>query len=400
MPAIAAVVVVASLAASPHAGLQVGPGGPQASGPVPTDPWPGWPIPPLRRTEPREYTAGLAIDIGAASELPQVTDPFTSTGGSITLEPVTADQWTVANLDRREVSLLLNGSPVSFESKIEGDPKLDHRRLVTSIPDGVVNALTFRAQWPTIAFNSEVDEAAASRIPWPRTWPAETARYLDPSLAIDSDNPVFREFVQQVAGDDLRRVPVYLAAKDLVRRTIGEFRNISGGQLVREGLGAVRGFRLQNASAAALASEGSPGDLVGTCVAVLRAAGIPARPVVGIYSGDGDRSKNKLPAGRTSLCVWAEFHLPGCGWVPFDPNEMRGSGLPQARLERPWRWFGSCNQLNRRVALAFDFAPIRHGFIQDWPAGWAWTISGQVRAPFRLVDVTTPILVSRGRVRP
>lgn len=400
MSLVAALVLAAATTATTTPAEAQAAGGRQAGRPVPTDPWAACPVPPLRRTEPREYTAGLAIDIGAVSEINQVADPFTSTGGSITLEPVVADNWTVADLDRREVSLRVNGSPVRFESKVEGDPKLDHRRLVADIPDGPINAVSYRVSWPVLSFNSEVDEAAAARIPWPRTWPTETQRFLAPSLAIDSDNPVFKAFVGQVAGQELRRVPVYLAAKDLVRRTIGEFRNIMGGQLVKEGLGAIRGFRLQNASVAARANEGSPGDLVGTCVAVLRAAGIPARPVVGIYSGDGDRSKNKLPSGSTTLCVWAEFHLPGAGWVPFDPNEMRGSGLPQANLQRPWRWFGTCNQLNRRVALAFDFAPIRQGFIQDWPAGWAWTISGQVQAPFRLVDATTPILVSRGRVRP
>ncbi len=399
MPLTAALIAALSLStislpASPE--MQAVPGGRA----TPTDPWPGWPPPPLRRSEPRGYTIGLAIDVGAASQLPQVPDPFTSAGGTITIEPVTAGNWTVADLDRREISLLLNGSPARFESRVEGDPTSDHRRLAISVPDGVVNALTMRAQWPAIAFNSEIDEAGAATIAWPRQWSPEAQPYLGPSMAIDSDAPLFRDFVASVAGDELRRVPVYLAAKDLVRRSILEFRNIQGEALAREGRGAVRGFRLQGASVAAREATGTPGDLVCVCVAVLRAAGIPARPVIGIYSGDGDRSDNKLPAGKTTMCVWAEFHLPGAGWVPFDPNEMRGSGLPQADVHKPWRWFGGIDQLNRRVALTYEFAPIRQGFIQDWPAGWAWTISGVVRAPFRLVDVTTPILVSRGRVRP
>jgi hypothetical protein len=375
-----------------------------ALGPAPTDPWPACPPPPLRRSEPRGYTVGLAIDVGATSQLPQVADPFTSTGGVITIEPVVAGNWTVANLDQREVSLRLNGSPAPFDVKIEGDPNADHRRLLISVPDGVVNAISLRATWSAIAFNSEIDEAAAATITWPRQWAPEVQSYLTPSFAIDSDQPVFSDFVAGVAGHDLRRVPVYLAAKDLIRRSILAFRNTSSEGLVREGRGALRGFRLQGASIAASTADGAAGgtagDLVCVCVGVLRAAGIPARPVIGIYSGDGDRSATKLPPGKTTMCVWAEFHLPGVGWVPFDPYEMRGSGLPQADLRKPWRWFGSIDQLNRRVAIAYDFAPVRHGFIQDWPAGWAWTISGVARAPFRIVDVTTPILVSRGRIRP
>jgi transglutaminase-like putative cysteine protease len=371
---------------------------PPAAGPIPTDPWPAWPPPPLRRSKPKQYTVGLAIDVGATSQLAQVTDPFTSTGGRLTIEPVIADPWTVADLDRCEIMLRMNGSPVAFDSQVEGDPNADHRRIAISIPDGQVNALSLRASWPAIAFNSEVDESAASSIAWPRAWTSESQSYLSPSLGIDSDHQIFRDFVAKVAGEDLRRVPVYLAAKDLVRRSIIEFSNVSGEALVREGLGAVRGFRLQGASMAANAGTGSRGDLVCVSVAVLRAAGIPARPVIGIYSGKGSRSDNKLPSGKSTLCVWAEFHLPGAGWVPFDPFEMRGSGLPQADVRKPWRWFGTIDQLNERVALTYEFAPVKQGFIQDWPAGWSWTISGVVRAPFRIVDVTTPILVSHGSV--
>lgn len=389
------------LSISPQAAPAAGqPGGQPPAGPIPTDPWPAWPIPPLERVKPRGYTIGYAIDVGATSQLPQVADPFTSTGGTITFEPAVADNWTVADLDQRQVTVRLNGSPVRSPSRLEGDPAGDQRRLIIDIPDGVVNAVSVRVTWPAIAFNSVVDERIAAGIAWPREWPAESRRFLSPSFAIDSDNMIFKEYVARVAGSELRRVPVYLAAKDLVRHAITEFRNVNGTVVVREGLGAVRGFRLQNASQAALSRNGSPGDLVSTCVAVLRAAGIPARPVIGISSGDAEPGETKQPLKQTAFCVWGEFHLPGAGWVPFDPWEMRGTGLPQANVHRPWKWFGTCDQLNRRVALAYDFAPVRQGFIQDWPAGWAWTISGSVRAPFRIVDATAPLLISRGPVRP
>jgi hypothetical protein len=53
-------------------------------------------------------------------------------------------------------------------------------------------------------------------------------------------------------------------------------------------------------------------------VALCRAAGIPARPVDGRWA----------TSARDDSLVWAEFYLPGYGWVPVDPTieSIRGSG--------------------------------------------------------------------------
>ena len=100
------------------------------------------------------------------------------------------------------------------------------------------------------------------------------------------------------------------------------------------------------------------------------------------------------------MCVWAEFHLPGAGWVPFDPWQMRGQGLSHKPVRDAWRWFGSIDDMNRRVALGYDFAPYAFGVTPDWPAGWSWRVNSRSFIPGQVTNVVSPILVSKGPIRP
>lgn len=63
---------------------------------------------------------------------------------------------------------------------------------------------------------------------------------------------------------------------------------------------------------------GKCGDIHSVYVALARSVGVPARDIFGI----------RIPAGKegdmtkTQHC-WAEFYLPGYGWVPIDPSDVR-----------------------------------------------------------------------------
>ena len=372
-----------------------GPGGtpPVATTPVPSDPWPAWPPPPIYRGNPRGYTAGLDLTVSIAGD--GSSGPLIDGGGgTLTMGIVNRDPFCVADLR----GLQTNARDSRF--KLVGPVDAAERQLVFQVPNEAVAALNFRATWPVIAFSSLVDEQAASSIAWPRQWDAEAMPFLAPSAFIESNNQVFKNFVARVSEGQLRKTPVYLAAKDLVRRTILEFRSISGSTMVSAENGFVRGYRVRGATVATEELAGSPADLTCACIAVLRAAGIPARPVIGMDHGRDHKDKSKLPKGRTSMCVWAEFHLPGAGWVPFDPWQMRGQGLPQKDVRSAWRWFGSIDDMNRRIALGYDFAPYAFGVTPDWPAGWSWRVNSRSFAPGLVTNVVSPVMVSHGPVRP
>lgn len=67
---------------------------------------------------------------------------------------------------------------------------------------------------------------------------------------------------------------------------------------------------------------GKCADISSVFVAVARAAGVPAREVFGLRLGQ---------PGQTDITdghhCWAEFYLPGTGWVPVDPADVRKAML-------------------------------------------------------------------------
>lgn len=68
---------------------------------------------------------------------------------------------------------------------------------------------------------------------------------------------------------------------------------------------------------------GKCADISAVYVAVARAAGIPTRDVYGL------RSTGKSGDITGDFHCWAEFYLPGTGWVPVDPADVRKAMLVQ-----------------------------------------------------------------------
>jgi transglutaminase-like putative cysteine protease len=70
---------------------------------------------------------------------------------------------------------------------------------------------------------------------------------------------------------------------------------------------------------------GRSADISGLFVALCRAAGVPARATFGIRMDDSELFKSLGAYGditREQHCR-AEFFLPGAGWVPVDPSDVR-----------------------------------------------------------------------------
>lgn len=64
-------------------------------------------------------------------------------------------------------------------------------------------------------------------------------------------------------------------------------------------------------------------DISSVFVAVARAAGVPAREVFGVRTGRDDGVTDMTKGHH----CWAEYYLPGAGWIPVDPADVRKAML-------------------------------------------------------------------------
>lgn len=140
----------------------------------------------------------------------------------------------------------------------------------------------------------------------------ELAQYLAPASKIESDAPQIRAIARKVAP-------------------YGQPKNAHETKAVaRAAYDFVRGHLTYNARAAS-ANKGALAGLqagTGLCeeyaslfVAILRAAGVPARIVNGFASDSKALVEYNGPTGlQGRRHQWAEFYVDGEGWIPVDPT--------------------------------------------------------------------------------
>ena len=342
------------------------------------------PTGPLERVNPRIYdvkydvtlttmVAYVLDDPRVQRPDPEFTDPaIIDWGGTFRLvdTPIIMPliyRGTFSAIDPETVKgeLFLNGRPdLTLRERFRVEDGLPHAVHLAVLPITAFEGKTVRwnVAFQTMVYASKIDDAAAARLTWPREWPAEVQDGLSPQMYIESDDPMFAEAVERVSEGKLRMVPPYLAAKDLIRYCLQEVMPVGSGQR-RGALGVLHGMNVEGARIAALEGRGSPHDLVCVCVAMLRAAGIPARPVIGVRENDRNRKV---------FASWAEFYLEGAGWIPFDPRKMRGSGAQHRDVQQPWPHFGSLDDLNEWIPLSYHFMPPRAVESPMYPAIWGW----------------------------
>jgi hypothetical protein len=305
---------------------------------------------------------------------PSVEFPASQLGLSLIVDGPSS-RIPIASLDG---SVRIDGTaiaPATLEQRLQPGIFEGNRMATVSLPGFAGQAVQWETSFRVESFNVRTDETRASAITWPREWPDELQRFREAEPLIESNDPAVQTLLREIAGGSLRQTPPFIAAKGIVRAAALLPRNFGSVCFVRGPMGSIGGIEVHGALPLIANGTGTPADTTCLAVALLRAAGIPARPVLSVtrYNNPKRYQQNQFGSGPW---VHGEFWLPEAGWIPFDPVMMRRQALRQMDLRRPWRGFASFDDLNELVPLAWSFLPPPPLQPAGWPAMWGSSLPG------------------------
>lgn len=249
---------------------------------------------------------------------------------------------------------------------------------------------------PMTCWETIFDEKTAAKAVWPAggAWPRMAQATFAPQAKIDvdeqgqpSNSQALKDLVSAwTQGKDPKSVSPLLLAKTFAGKVVEQFQPSGNGEDYDK-QGSFIGLLLQGPAETIRRGTGSPHDIVSVLVGAYRAAGLPARLVIG-YDETDNKGDNSTPftkrRGGVQLRSWAEFCLYDETnqtevWVPVDPIRMRRRSSKIPSFDQPWKYFGSHDELDSVMPFAFHFIPpttvISYGYA-FW--GWFTTPSSQI----------------------
>ncbi len=254
------------------------------------------------------------------------------------------------------------------------------------------NQMRFELSLPMTTYAVTFDEARARRIPWPKKpWPAIAASALLPQLFVESDDEAVRARVRQWTRNNPGAVAPALLAKILASRVMESYRQDNDPNHVSGRQGEFAGLPVKGAAQTARDGFGTPFDLATYLCAVYRAAGLPARIVVGydIAASLGGQlgiteirppceiNTNRNGISFPVLRVWVEFFLYNEAdqrgeWIPVDiARQFRISNRPPP-INQHWDFFGDNACLKYVAPISFHLHPPTTVVNAGPPALWGW----------------------------
>ena len=231
------------------------------------------------------------------------------------------------------------------------------------------------------------DEGAANKAVWPTAnkWSADARSAWDAQLGIEPGLPSVREALAKwCGGKPPQSVPPVQLAKFLASRVLESIQP-SGDGLVSSRTGLLQGFSLKGHDAVLKDGRGSEHDIAALLCALYRAAGLPARIIIGFDVSESDPQTAGLAHhGDGAVRTWVEFCVedetvpaangsPTRLWIPVDVARQRKTSTKAPPLDRPWKYFGSNDQTDSMIPLAFHFHPPLSGAVAHGsPLLWGW----------------------------
>ncbi len=256
----------------------------------------------------------------------------------------------------------VQGTYAEYTHWESGDIRGSYRQLHLIHTSHIVSADT--------VFNDDL----ARQLPWPEVWDPQIATYLAP--VVETVGAPVNEDAQQTittlldfwigTETDIKSGPQLDVVKFLTGKVIEYFtirgqateftqRTTAGGRpSFVVSANTWGGFIVRPADVIAKEPQGSRHDLAVLLTAVLRCAGVPARTVICI----DDRIED--PLLNTVSMVEFAMHDPERDlnfWVPIDVNRVRVTGGRSSQFKRKWLYFGTHDELNHMIPIAYFFHP-------------------------------------------
>ncbi|QKK08531.1 MAG: transglutaminase domain-containing protein [Planctomycetota bacterium] len=375
------------------------------------------PSPFIKRTKPKRWTLETMVFIGT-TEWTDIVD-----GQAIPANDVwefNAATLVFPVLSETASSILeVRGRGDEVVPAVSGKVEFDDRLMTEEVSivkqgigGGLLPAATWRAQWQVeppargayapremelhvktsiVSHEIEFDERNARAVEWPKgEWPPEAAATFQPQMLVDFDAQGRRYDMSKVVkllqvwtnNKDPKSIKPVVLAKFLAGQ-VAEYVQPNGEGLAFDKSGMLEGFAPVGPVAAVLEAQGTEIDLPILLVAMYRAAGLPARLVIGYdEEGAGKSVYLKQSGGDGEIRVWVEFALydednKTFGWVPVDVTALRSSSskMPPNFLDRPVKFFGTHDELDRVAPIAFHFHPPTTVRSYGSPALWGWFVT-------------------------
>jgi len=320
----------------------------------------------IQRYEPVEYQLNLDGHITAYRDRinPDSQFELNLEGAPLVFPIIPEGAYHTIDMKRLKTTLELDKIEVDSQFEILPTSQTDGRMARFIIPKFRGRHVEFALEEFVTCYNAKVDEARLRAIPWTETWPAEVAAELRPQRYVESTNEEVARLLQTFTQGKHKSVAPFLLGKELARQIVQNFQ-VSGKNYYNDTLGQFAGLEVEGALKAIENMRGTSHDGICLYVALCRAAGLPARPVIGLDMKD--KSKE--------LLSWAEFYVPSAGWITVDFRPLyRGPGRAND-IMREWPGVGGNDELNYLVPISYHFHPpagVRAEGRAGKPLLWGW----------------------------
>jgi hypothetical protein len=228
------------------------------------------------------------------------------------------------------------------------------------------------------------DHKLAQFLPWPDTWADEASAFLSPVIDSvgkdvegDADDTIETllnfwvenkdpkmlselDLVKFLTGKVIEHVKVQGPPSEFTSQTVNRVSAVSvvGGT-------TWLGFVVRQADEIAKDPKGSKHDLAILLTSILRSAGVPARTVLCVKQTEDDVLE-KLVSMVEFAMYDPETDLTF--WVPIDIDRLRLNGKRASQYKQWWNYFGTHDELNDYVPVAYYFHPPASYAAYDLPA--------------------------------